>query len=311
MHRMLALDVEVLEQGTSSTQGGRDHPRFRWLVDALRSHPDVRIVLLALRDRFPSAVELQCLDELAERMMGSTLGLLRGDALVAALRFNMQGAVHLVVVADEALVPEGDFDTLVCDSLEQATPTFKSSLEQWLSRTRPTALSTSIPSQPRGKGLPVLYLDFDGVLHHENVLRHPRRGIYAGPPGFELFEHAALLEQLLEPHPLVRIVLSTSWVRAIRFSRSVKWLPRGLQDRVIGATYHSEMNEQIFAEKPRGQQVLEDVARRRPLHWLVLDDTDEGWPSEVRDNVLITNERLGIAEPGMPERIAAALKRMR
>lgn len=311
MHRMLALDVEVLEQGTSSTQGGRDHPRFRWLVDALRSHPDVRIVLLALRDRFPSAVELQCLDELAERMMGSTLGLLRGDALVAALRFNMQGAAHLVVVADEALVPEGDFDTLVCDSLEQATPTFKSSLEQWLSRTRPTALSTSIPSQPRGKGLPVLYLDFDGVLHHENVLRHPRRGIYAGPPGFELFEHAALLEQLLEPHPLVRIVLSTSWVRAIRFSRSVKWLPRGLQDRVIGATYHSEMNEQIFAEKPRGQQVLEDVARRRPLHWLVLDDTDEGWPSEVRDNVLITNERLGIAEPGMPERIAAALKRMR
>lgn len=33
-------------------------------------------------------------------------------------------------------------------------------------------------SLPVGRGELILYLDFDGVLHHENVLWHPRKGPY-------------------------------------------------------------------------------------------------------------------------------------
>jgi hypothetical protein len=163
---------------------------------------------------------------------------------------------------------------------------------------------------PRGQGELLLYLDFDGVLHHENVLWHPRRGVYPGPPGFKLFEHTELLAELLAPYPQVGIVLSTSWVRTFGYSRTVKRLSPDLRHRVLGATFHSQMNEQSFIARPRGQQVLADVARRRPRDWLALDDTDEGWSLEARHHVLITDERLGIAAPGMPQRIAKALHHM-
>ena len=95
----------------------------------------------------------------------------------------------------------------------------------------------------QGRGELLLYLDYDGVLHHEDVRWHPRRGVYLNaPPEFRLFQHAELLETLLAPHPDVSIVLSTSWVRVLGYSRSVKRLPPGLRERVIGATYHSNMH---------------------------------------------------------------------
>lgn len=162
---------------------------------------------------------------------------------------------------------------------------------------------------PRVQGTTVLYLDYDGVLHHENVLWHPRRGTYAGPPGFILFEHAALLDELLAPYPQMNIVLSTSWVRTYGCYRTAQRLPEGLRRRVIGATFHSRMNEQLFLMKPRGKQVLEDVARRRPIDWLALDDDYEGWP-EDSDHVILTHEEFGISASGAPERIADSLRRI-
>lgn len=162
---------------------------------------------------------------------------------------------------------------------------------------------------PRGYGEFVLYLDFDGVLHHENVHWHPKRGAYDGPPGFKLFEHAPLLEELLAPYPNICIVLSTSWVRTYGVYGSAKRLPQELRRRVIGATYHSKMTEWQFLEKPRGQQVLEDAMRRKPKEWLALDDTNEGWPISC-SQVFITDERLGIGAPGAADTIAAMLREM-
>lgn len=163
----------------------------------------------------------------------------------------------------------------------------------------------------RGRGELVLYLDFDGVLHHENVLRHPRRGVYLGaPPEFTLFQHAPLLETLLEPYPAVRIVLSTTWVRVLGYSRSVKRLPTGLRERVIGATYHSRMNEQRFTQLPRGVQVLEDAARREPLDWVAVDDTGAGWPQEHLQRLILTDEQLGLSAPGLAEELTSKLRQL-
>ncbi|WP_177218878.1 HAD domain-containing protein [Polaromonas sp. OV174] len=116
----------------------------------------------------------------------------------------------------------------------------------------------------------VLYLDFDGVLHHENCLWHPKRGAYLCAPGrYSLFQHSELLERLLEPYPHVKIVLSTSWVRRYGMANTAKRLPPSLQARVIGATFHSRhMNDDEFTGLARGQQVYEDVLRRRPRKWL-------------------------------------------
>ncbi|MBB3182275.1 HAD domain-containing protein [Variovorax sp. Sphag1AA] len=158
---------------------------------------------------------------------------------------------------------------------------------------------STVIKAPRGRGELLLYLDFDGVLHHEEVYWTPRRGAYIKPEGHALFEHARLLEQVLAPYPTPRIVLSTSWVRAYSCAKSAKRLPPSLRSRVIGATFHSEMNEDAFATKARGIQVFEDVCRRRPRAWLALDDDDFNCPSWCRENLVHTHHELGISEPSV------------
>lgn len=161
---------------------------------------------------------------------------------------------------------------------------------------------------PKGRGEPVLYVDYDGVLHHENVLWHPRRGAYLhAPEGHALFQHAPLLERLLQPYPRVRIVLSTSWVLQYRMSGAAKRLPESLRCRVIGATYHTAMRLDEFRTLPRGKQVWQDVLRRRPGSWLALDDTDEGWPVEALHHFLRTHPEQGIGAPGFAEELARRL----
>src|SRR3989344_5289827 len=64
-------------------------------------------------------------------------------------------------------------------------------------------------STPRSADV-VLYLDLDGVVHHEKVLWHPTRGIYMSPyeaAGHTLFEWIPILESVLEPYPAVALVL--------------------------------------------------------------------------------------------------------
>lgn len=158
----------------------------------------------------------------------------------------------------------------------------------------------------------VLYMDYDAVLHPEAVYWNARRGTYLAAEleavGHRLFEHAPLLEELLEPYPDLAIVLSTSWAVQHGCARAAKRLPPGLRRRVVGATYHSSMDRYAFGLMPRGQQVLTDVARRRPSVWLALDDVDEGWGAE-REHVVFTHEVRGIAAPDVLLRLRWALER--
>jgi len=111
---------------------------------------------------------------------------------------------------------------------------------------------------PRRTGESVLFLDFDGVLHPESVYFYHRRGpVLVNAPTHRLFEHASLLERELLPYPSVKIVLSTSWVRRYHGSvaKVARHLTPSLRERIIGATYHSRMNEREFAEAPRGFQI--------------------------------------------------------
>lgn len=305
----LGIDGVLHPLEDSNNQAGwlRWLPTLESLIDTA---PDVRVVVhSAWRYMYTDEKLRTLLRGLGHRFVGSTPHGPRGQAIEMVLQAN-RGAVdsHLVLDHDPREFSAGGLNLVLCDPQRGiSAPVTQAAIATWLRTTAPVAASPLGARLPRGSGAPVLYLDFDGVLHHENVLWHPRRGVFAGPPGFELFEHAALLDELLRPYPAVRIVLSTSWVREVGYSRSVKRLPPGLQARVVGATFHSEMDKVLFSQKTRGRQVIEDVARRRPRGWLALDDTDEGWPSETRRHVLLTDEQMGIGESGMRERIAAAL----
>ena len=163
----------------------------------------------------------------------------------------------------------------------------------------------------KGRGELVLYLDYDGVLHHENVLWHPKIGAYlSAPDGYVLFQHAELLERMLAPYPQVQIVLSTSWVRRYGYARSTKQLRPSLRARVIGATFHSRMNKLDFAEMPRGMQVWEDVLKRRPRAWLALDDDWVDWPEWCFDHYVKTHAREGLSDAAVLEKFARKLQQM-
>lgn len=160
----------------------------------------------------------------------------------------------------------------------------------------------------KGCGERVLYLDFDGVLHHENRFWYPRRGAYlVAPHGYTLFQHVPLLDGLLEPYQNIQIVLSTSWLRRYGYSWTAKRLSPKLRARVIGATFHSKIDESYFNSPPSGQQVYEDVLRRKPLVWLALDDNTDGWPDECLENFVRTHEEDGIGDPETNARLVERL----
>lgn len=156
----------------------------------------------------------------------------------------------------------------------------------------------------------VLYLDYDGVLHHENCYWRQGFGAYlVAPPEYRLFQHTDLLAELLAPYPAVEIVLSTSWVRRLRYSHAAKRLPPSLKSRVIGATFHTWMDEDEFTNLPRGVQVWNDVVRRKPETWLALDDDYLDWPTWCLDNYVRTHETEGISEPAVTAVLIKKLQR--
>ena len=158
----------------------------------------------------------------------------------------------------------------------------------------------------------ILYLDFDGVLHADCAYR-TKHGILLKGPG-TLFQYAAGLAAVLEPHPEIQIVLSTSWVRELGFDKAKSHLPVPLQDRVIGATYHSAFESRnspwfevdagtAWLSLTRYQQIARHVARHNITDWLALDDDNEGWPAEKNHRLMHT-----AGESGLNEAAVAALR---
>lgn len=162
------------------------------------------------------------------------------------------------------------------------------------------------------RGEQLVYLDLDGVAHPSAVYRHPKRGIYLDPHlhrgGHALFENLPLLANALLPYPQVRVVLSTSWVPNVGLGKTLERLPSELRSRVIGATFDPHcMRRADWDAVPRGYQILGDVERRRPAHWVALDDDDDEWPPEHRLRLVKTDEVLGLRRDGAVEELIAHL----
>jgi hypothetical protein len=165
----------------------------------------------------------------------------------------------------------------------------------------------------------ILFLDYDGVLHPDAAyLVNGRPQLCAQG---SLFMWAPLLEETLAPHPQVRIVLATSWVRVLKsFSRTRAYLPPALQARVIGATWHSAMARHHegahrvdagwFQALSRYAQIARYLSRagHHAEHWLAIDDDSEGWPAEMRSHLVETDRALGLASASARSELAQRLQ---
>lgn len=172
-----------------------------------------------------------------------------------------------------------------------------------------TSAGSSTPyipaSSPRSADV-VLYLDLDGVVHHEAVLWHPRIGIYMSPyqaAERSLFEWLPVLQEELAPYPQVALVLSSTWCIRPGYAKTLQRLPQQLRSRFIGGTFHKRVHGAdpwtlaSFRSTSRGQQILDDVTRRKPKQWLALDDDIEDWPTTIVDHLVPCGGRTGLSDP--------------
>lgn len=150
----------------------------------------------------------------------------------------------------------------------------------------------------------ILFLDFDGVLHPDAVFRRRGYGIFLHkhslPAEFhnaKLFGYAEHLIEVLDDFPAVRIVLSSSWVASLHFSRALSHLPAALQVRVVGATYHTRHTPD-WDLQTRYHQIMVHVVRHQLGHaWVAIDNDPEGWPDNQRDRLVLTDDFRGISDP--------------
>lgn len=145
----------------------------------------------------------------------------------------------------------------------------------------------------------ILFLDFDGVLHPDEVY------LVRGRPMLRdeghLFMWAPLLEDALSPFPDVQIVLSTSWVQKLNFRRASNFLPEALRRRIIGATWHSKMAEEIdyshwWNAATRHQQIRRYVNRAELTNWIAIDDDGEGWSTGDANKLILTDSQKGLSD---------------
>lgn len=162
----------------------------------------------------------------------------------------------------------------------------------------------------------ILFLDYDGVLHPQDVYLERGRPVLRRTG--ELFMWAPILVDIVSPYPDLSIVLSTSWVRQLRFDRTKRYLPEELRARVIGATWHSAMGrhpeaahriESWFVKASRFEQIAHYVARSNSADWLAIDDDDYGWRESERHRLIRTDPNGGLSEHAAQQDLQIKLKR--
>lgn len=155
----------------------------------------------------------------------------------------------------------------------------------------------------------ILYLDYDGVLHPDNV-RLVQYG-YGEPrmpemvePGFTLFCWAHVLERILmevDPQARVQIVLSTSWVN--HFGEfAAEYLPAELKNRVVGIIKHSQL--------PRGELIAMHAEQNGFECWIAIDDDDLDWPEDHRHRLVRCDPMHGLSAQRVVDELRIALKEL-
>ena len=166
----------------------------------------------------------------------------------------------------------------------------------------------------------ILFLDFDGVLHPNEVYLSKSSLVELRGEG-SLLMHVPVLERLLAPYPQVRIILSTSWVRTVGFDNTIrhmqKLIPRSsLFKHIAGATWHAKMvkdGNDPFDDWSRFQQIHFHVRFNDVKNWIAIDDLFDGgerWPEAHRERLILTESKTGLGSADTQEELRTKLAKL-
>lgn len=145
----------------------------------------------------------------------------------------------------------------------------------------------------------ILFLDFDGVLHPDDVYL-TRVGPRLRSEG-QLFMWAGILDDILHDFPDVKLVLSTSWVRHLGYAKARKRLPASLASKVVGSTWHSSMVKDMgsvvwWDQASRYEQIARYCTRAGIIDWIALDDDAHQWNADSSWRLVLTDSVLGLSD---------------
>lgn len=110
------------------------------LESLLEPWEDVRLVVISSHGYTPAVADLRgLLGGLSHRLMGNTIGMLRGDAVDASVRVINGGQVeHLVLVSNDDELRSGRLNLVVCDpALGISSIEVQATVKAWLRQTAP------------------------------------------------------------------------------------------------------------------------------------------------------------------------------
>lgn len=118
----------------------------------------------------------------------------------------------------------------------------------------------------------VLFLEFDGVLHPKSALARFAPVAPLKPKIQEawLFRWAWILEELLEPHPDVGILVHSSW-RMLATDDELQSFLGPLASRFAGSTPHGK----------RWESIAQVVEGNRLRDFIILDSLPASFPAEL------------------------------
>ncbi|MGF6977610.1 hypothetical protein QFZ94_006060 [Paraburkholderia sp. JPY465] len=138
----------------------------------------------------------------------------------------------------------------------------------------------------------ILYLNFDGVLHPDQVFYENGCIPSLLTPGHNALEYAELLANALEGYDEVAIVLNTWWTFYLGLDACKDLLPTTLAARVSGSTIQ---HIDTYGSIPTRREETEfHIARQRSRPWMILDHNHARYRRDFQPNLLLLDPCEGL-----------------
>ncbi|MBC8745335.1 MULTISPECIES: HAD domain-containing protein [Paraburkholderia] len=137
-----------------------------------------------------------------------------------------------------------------------------------------------------------IYLNFDGVLHPDQVFYEDGCIPSLLAPGHNAFEFAELLAMTLEGYEDVVIILNTWWTFYLGPDACKDLLPAALAARVGGSTIQYIDTYDRMPIRLREAEC--HIARRRSRRWLVLDHSNARYRRDFLPQLLLLDPSEGL-----------------